>query len=106
MIPTSLGVSEDAIRAFCRKWKVVELDLFGSVLSSSFGPSSDVDILLAYAEDAHITLFDEGQMQEELEALFGRQVHFMTKRAVEDSRNPIRRRAILESATPVYVESA
>jgi len=106
MIPTSLGVSEDAVKAFCQKWQVVELDLFGSSLGSSFGPMSDVDLLLVYAENAHLTLFDEGQMQEELEALFGRPVHFMTKRAVEHSRNPIRRKAILESATPVYVESA
>ena len=105
MIPTSLGASEDAIREFCQKWKVVELDLFGSALGSDFGPGSDVDLLLVYAEDAHPTLFDEGEMQVELEALFGRAVHFMTKRAVECSGNPIRRKAILESATSVYVES-
>jgi len=104
MVPTNLGVSEDAVKAFCRKWSVVELDLFGSALGLDFGPSSDVDLLVVYAADAHPTLFDEGQMQEELEALFGRPVHFMTKRAVERSANPIRRKAILESATPVYVE--
>jgi uncharacterized protein len=45
-------------------------------------------------------------MQGELESLFGRPVHFMTRRAVEASSNPIRRRAILESATPLYVASA
>lgn len=106
MFSKSLGVSEEALRAFCQKWHVVELDLFGSVLRADFGPESDVDLLVVYAKDAHPTLFDEGQMQEELEALFGRPVHFMTKRAVEKSSNPIRRKAILESATPVYVESA
>ena len=105
MVPTSLGVSEDAIKAFCRKWKVVELNLFGSALGSNFGPSSDVDLLIVYRDGARPTLFDEGQMQEELESLFGRAVHFMTKRAVENSGNPIRRKAILDSATPVYVES-
>ncbi len=105
MIFEKLGVSEDAVRVFCQKWGVVEFDLFGSALGPSFGPNSDVDILLVYAEGAHPTLFDEGQMQEELESLFRRKVHFMTKRAVERSTNPIRRRAILESATPVYVES-
>ena len=105
MVPANLGVSEDGVRAFCQKWNVVELDLFGSALQSDFAPGSDVDLLVVYAEDAHPTLFDEGQMQEELEALFGRSVHFMTKRAVERSGNPIRRKAILESATPVYVES-
>jgi len=105
MITKNLDVSKDDVRAFCQKWQVVEFDLFGSVLGSSFGPSSDVDILLVYAKDAHPTLIDEVQMQDELESLFGRTVHFMTKRAVQDSANPIRRKAILESATPVYVES-
>lgn len=105
MVPSSLGVSEHAAKAFCQKWNVVELDLFGSALRSDFGPDSDVDVLVVYAEDAHPTLFDEGQMQEDLEALFRRPVHFMTKRAVEGSGNPIRRKAILESATAVYVES-
>jgi hypothetical protein len=106
MIPACLGVSEDAIRAFCLKWDIVEFDLFGSVLRPDFGPGSGVDILVVYGDDAHPTLFDEGQMQEELEALSGRPVHFMTKRAVEKSGNPIRRKAILESATPVYFQSA
>ena len=106
MIPASLGVSEDTIKAFYLKWNIVEFDLFGSVLRPDFGPGSDVDILVVYGNDAHPTLFDEGQMQEELEALFGRHVHFMTKRAVEKSGNSIRRKAILESATAAYVESA
>lgn len=105
MIPAKLGVSEDAVRSFCQKWNVVELDVFGSSLRSDFGPDSDVDLLLVYAKDAHPTLFDEGAMQEELEILFGRQVQFMTKRAVERSCNPIRRKAILERAKPVYAES-
>ncbi len=106
MLPTSLKVSEQAIKAFCHRWNVVELDMFGSALRPDFGPDSDVDLLVVYADDAHPTLFDEGQMQEELEVLFARPVHFMTKRAVERSDNPIRRKAILESAMPVYVESA
>lgn len=105
MFPGNLGVSGDAVRAFCRKWRVEELYLFGSALRSDFAPGSDVDLLVTYAAGAHSTLFDEGQMQEELEALFGRPVHFMTKRAVENSGNPIRRKAILECATPVYVET-
>lgn len=105
MVPARLGVSEDAVKSFCRKWNVVELDLFGSALGPEFAPGSDVDLLVVYAEDARPTLLDEGQMQDELEALFGRSVHFMTKRAVETSHNPIRRKAILKSATPVYVES-
>ncbi len=106
MTPSTLNVSDSALQAFCQKWRIVEVDLFGSALRPDFGPDSDIDLLVVYAEDAQPTLFDEGQMQEELEALFGRPVHFMTKRAVEQSSNPIRREAILESASPIYVESS
>lgn len=105
MSPSLLGVSDAALQTFCRKWRIVELDLFGSALRADFGPDSDVDLLVVYADEARPTLFDEGLMQEELESLFERPVHFMTKRAVEHSTNPIRRQAILESAAPLYVES-
>jgi uncharacterized protein len=60
MVPDTLNISEDALAAFCRKWQVVELDLFGSALRDDFGPESDVDLLVVYAPDAHRTLFDEG----------------------------------------------
>ena len=33
----------DAIAGHCRKWKIVELSVFGSVLRSDFGADSDVD---------------------------------------------------------------
>jgi hypothetical protein len=106
MIPSDLSVSEGDVEAFCRKWRIVELDLFGSALGADFRSDSDVDLLVVYADEAQPTLFDEGRMQNELEVLFDRPVHFMTKRAVESSGNPIRRKAILDSATPIYVESA
>lgn len=105
MIPAQLGVSQEELGSFCRKWKVVELDVFGSALRSDFGPDSDVDLLIVYAEGAHPTLLDEGEMQDELETLFGRPVHFMTKRSVQNSHNAIRRKAILETAIPLHVES-
>ncbi len=90
------------IESFCTKWAVVELALFGSVLREDFGPDSDVDVLLSFALDARHGLFDLVKMREELRGIFGRGVDVLTKRAVESSRNPIRRSAILESARTVY----
>jgi len=83
MLSEKLEVSEDAIRSFCEKWNIVQIDVFGSAIRSDFRDDSDIDLLIVYAEEAKPTLFDEGQMLEELEALFGRPVHFMTRRAVE-----------------------
>ena len=33
-------------RGFCRKWKITEFSLFGSVIRDDFGPESDVDVLV------------------------------------------------------------
>lgn len=98
-----LDIPAEALRAFCERWRIVEMDLFGSALRDDFGPDSDVDLMVEYAPDAQWTLFDEARMQEELEELLGRSVDLLSRRAVEESPNWIRRRAILESAEPLYV---
>jgi predicted nucleotidyltransferase len=41
-------------------------------------------------------------MQDELEQLLGCKVDLLTRRSVEESDNPIRRRSILESTREVY----
>jgi predicted nucleotidyltransferase len=38
----------DQIRAYCHKWRIRELALFGSVLRDDFGPDSDVDVLVSF----------------------------------------------------------
>ncbi len=95
----------NALRAFCERWRIRELDLFGSALREDFSPGSDLDFLVLYPPDAKITLMDEVMMQEELTQLCGRPVDLASRRAVEASHNWIRRQAILESAEPIYVAS-
>lgn len=51
-IPTEL------IAAFCRRWRIAELALFGSVLTDKFRPTSDIDILVSFAPETRYTLFD------------------------------------------------
>jgi len=97
-----IALSEDAVRDFCRRWKVTELALFGSVLRDDFGPESDIDILVRFAPDAGTTLFDMVNMEDELSAMFGRNVDLVSRRGIEESRNDIRRRAILDSAEVIY----
>ena len=98
-----IDVPTGRIADFCRKWKVAELALFGSVLREDFGPESDVDVLVSFASDAQWGLFDEARMEEELAELLGYPVDLVSRRAVERSENWIRRRAILESLEPLYV---
>lgn len=88
---------------FCRRWKVAEFALFGSVLRADFRPDSDVDCLVTFAPDARWTLFDMARMQDELETLFTRRIHIVSRRGLESSRNYLRREAILSSAEVVDV---
>ena len=60
-----IGLSVDELSEFCRRWKIVELALFGSVLRSDFKPDSDVDMLVSFAADAQWSLLDHVRMQDE-----------------------------------------
>lgn len=97
-----LSLPYEQIAAFCRKWNVSEFALFGSVLRDDFRPDSDVDVLLTWAEDARISLFDYVPMKEELEAMFGRRVDLVSKEGIQESRNWIRKKEILGSARVIY----
>ena len=92
----------DEIAAFCWRWRIVELVLFGSVLRDDFGPESDVDVLVRFEEEARHTLFDLSRMEAELKAIFGREIDLVSRHGVERSRNYIRRRSILQTAEVVY----
>ncbi|MBZ0254343.1 MAG: nucleotidyltransferase family protein [Candidatus Methylomirabilis sp.] len=99
----TIDVPREKIEAFCRKWKVRELALFGSVLREDFRPDSDVDVLVTFEEGAPWSLLDWVRMTEELGNVFGREVDLVERDAVLSSENYIRRRHILESAESVYV---
>ena len=97
-----IAIPSDGIVAFCKRWQVAELALFGSVLRDDFGPDSDIDVLVAFREGARHTLFDMVRMEEELEALFGREVDLVSRRGIEQSRNHLRRTAILDTAETIH----
>ncbi len=98
-----IAVDHDRIADFCRRWKVKELALFGSVLREDFTPQSDVDVLVEFEPGAHWSLLDLVDMESELEDIVGRKVDFVSRRGIEASRNYIRREAILSSAEPIHV---
>ena len=97
-----LAIPKEKIADFCRRWKIIEFALFGSVLRGDFRPDSDIDVLVTFASDAGWSLFDHVEMQDELKSLFGRNVDLVSRRGIERSRNPIRRKEILESAEVIY----
>ncbi|MGV0028348.1 nucleotidyltransferase family protein [Phormidesmis priestleyi] len=100
----AIALPHQPIREFCDRWQITELSLFGSVLRDDFRPDSDIDILAAFAPTADWGLLEHAQMQQELEAMLGRSVDLISKRAIERSSNWIRRREILSTAQSIYVK--
>ena len=89
------------IAHFCQRWKVQQFYLFGSVLRDDFQPRSDIDVMVKFSNDAHWG-WDIVTMNEELEAIFQRQVDLVTWKGIKRSENWIRRERILGSAKLIY----
>lgn len=99
MATIAIEIDKDRLRDFCRRWKVTEFALFGSVTRpEKFREDSDVDVLVRFDEAARVSLFDISHMEDELRELFGRHVDLAEREGIEQSRNPYRRDRILSSA--------
>jgi hypothetical protein len=92
-------VPGEVIAEFCRRWKVSEFGLFGSVLREDFDPDSDIDVLISFAPDARWSLFEWLEMIDELKRFFGREVHLVSRAAL---RNPFRRHEILRTVRIIH----
>jgi predicted nucleotidyltransferase len=103
LMPTRIVIDQPAIEAFCRRWGVTELELFGSAIRDDFRADSDVDVLASFADDCRPTLLTLLQMEAELGHLFGRKVDLLERRSVERSDNYIRRKHILARREPLYL---
>lgn len=103
-IVNNMALPIDALRAYCRKWSIVEFALFGSVLRDDFTADSDIDVLVQFRDGRRYGLSELVQMDDELEAIFGRPVDLIDRRVIEASRNYLRRKIILSSAQLVYAE--
>ncbi len=77
-----MSVDFEAVRPqleeLCRRYKVAELWVFGSVARGDDRPSSDVDILYVSRPDAQHG-WEFYRIQEELEELLGRRVDLVPK---------------------------
>jgi predicted nucleotidyltransferase len=94
-----IPIDRDKIAEFCRRWRIAEFALFGSVLRDDFGPDSDVDVLVRLQPDHGLSLFDWVDMIEELKGMFGRKVDLVER---EGLLNPFRRHSILASKQVIY----
>ena len=101
MINPALNLSHYKVADFCRQHRIKTLSLFGSATRDDFRPHSDVDVLVEFADNAGVSLFDMARMERELLVIFdNRPVDIVTASVL---RNPYRRQAILRDLERVYV---
>lgn len=102
-MPLQIDLPQEALNAFCQRWQIAELAIFGSALREDFRPDSDIDILVSFKPGVQWSFQRWLEMTAELEAIFGRKVDLVERRLVEQSKNYIRRRHILDHLERVYV---
>ncbi len=98
-IQPRLPVPHERIADFCKRWKVTQFSLFGSVLREDFGPESDVDVLVVFEPGVRHDLKASCAMEDELRAMFGRNIDLVERRLVV---NPFRRYEILTTRRILY----
>lgn len=98
-----LQIAREPLVTLCEQWQIDELACFGSVLRDDFCADSDIDLLVSFAETARITFFDLDAIERQFSLLFNnRPVDVVTRRAIEQSHNPIRRHNILDHTQILY----
>ena len=98
MAESQIKLPTAELAELCRRHRIRQLAVFGSVLGGDFGPESDVDVLVDFAPDAHIGFMALSQIQRELSVLLERPVDLVPK----DGLKAKIREAVLSSAEVVY----
>lgn len=103
-MPAQTDAPSKQIAAFCKRWKIAEFAFIGRVMRGGADDRGGFDVLVRYAPDARHTLFCVVKMERELSELFGCEVGVVGREAIEQSPNPIRRKAVLNAAERIYAE--
>jgi uncharacterized protein len=97
-MPAKISVDQQQLAAFCQKWNVAELALFGSVLRDDFRPDSDIDVLVTWLPGTRVSMLTIGEMAGDLEDILGRPVDLVPKSGLK----PFVRDEVLGTAEIVY----
>lgn len=93
------------LMALCRRYDVARLEVFGSAArGGDFDPKrSDADFLVEFTPESRLPPLERFLgLAAALEQVLGRPVDLVERKALEQSRNYIRRRNILADAQAVY----
>ena len=100
MIP-EIDQQQANLAKICRRYRVRQLQLFGSAVTGAFAPAtSDLDFIAEFADTQAADYADRYlDFAEALETLFNRRVDVLTKRAI---RNPYFRAEVERTARVIY----
>jgi len=84
MSRAKIEIPKEKLAEFCRRHHIRKLSLFGSVLTESFTPESDVDVLVEFEPERTPGMLRMAGLELELSELLGRKVDLRT--AAELSR--------------------
>src|SRR5271166_3394110 len=99
--PPSIDEITRCLPEFCRRHGIGRVEVFGSVATGQASAGSDLDLMVTFLPGIAPGL-EFFAMQDELEGILGCSVDLLTRRSVERSDNPIRKRSILASAREIY----
>jgi hypothetical protein len=90
----------DGIKDLCKKHKVRKLFAFGSVLTSKFKKTSDIDLIVDFQDvDLYSYADNYFDLKDSLELLFKREVDLLEDKAI---KNPYMRQSIESSKQLIY----
>ena len=90
----------DSLVSLCKQYKVKELYIFGSILTSKFNKDSDIDMLVQFDKIDILEYADNYfDFKEKLEKLLGREIDLLENQAI---RNPIFRKILDRDKKIVY----
>jgi len=99
----SLNLPRQQIQAFCQRWQIQELCVFGSILRNDFREDSDVDFVYRLEPIASWSFGNLLDAEKELSAIVGREVDLVSQRSIDRDRNWLRKQNILNSMRLIYV---
>lgn len=97
VLPDGLSVDAARLIEVCRRYRVEELAVFGSVARGDASADSDVDLLYVLAPGARLG-FALNRLEDELAVVFGRSVDLVSRQAL----HPLLRDGVEEEARTLY----
>jgi len=84
--------------SFCKKYQVLELSVFGSIVKGQFTQSSDIDMLVEFQPNAKIGFMALSRMQRELSEILHNKVDLVPKNGLKQKI----KKSVLSEAKILY----